>query len=153
MRSWLYRDAGGTRESLGLLILRVVVGAAFILHGWPKIQNAFEWMGPSATVPGFMQALAALAEFGGGIALILGVLTPLAAIGLIATMGGALYMVHLPARHPFVPTQPGDPSYELAAVYLAAAAALLLTGPGRFSLDALLFRGGACCGVPRVAAN
>ena len=153
MRNLLYRDAGGMRESLGLLILRVVVGAAFVLHGWPKIQNAFAWMGPNATVPGFMQALAATAEFGGGIALILGVLTPIAAIGLTATMAGALYMVHLPAGHPFVPAKPGDPSYELAAVYLAAAVALLLTGPGRFSLDALLFRGGACCGVARTAES
>ena len=41
-----------------------LAGPAFILHGWPKIQNAFAWMGPET--PAWLQALAAFAEFGGG---------------------------------------------------------------------------------------
>ena len=113
-------------------------GLAFILHGWPKIQAATHWMPAEAPVPGALQAAAAVSEFGGGIALILGLLTPLACLGLAGTMSFAILMVHMKAGHPFVdPT--GGPSYELAAAYLASVVLLLLTGPGRFSLDAALF--------------
>ncbi len=121
-----------------LLIVRVVMGVAFILHGWPKIQNPTGWMNAMGgqDVPSFLQALAALAEFGGGIALILGLLTPLAALGIVCQMLAALFLVHFPMGHPFVAT--GGPSYELPLVYLALAVLLLIVGPGRWSLDALL---------------
>jgi putative oxidoreductase len=89
-------------------------------------------------VPGIFQALAAVAEFGGGVALIPGLLTPLAVLGIASTMIGALAMVHLPRRDPFVGS-PGGPSFELAAGYLANAILFLLLGPGVLSLDALLF--------------
>jgi putative oxidoreductase len=123
--------------ALGLLLLRVVMGAAFILHGWPKIQHPLDWMGPTADMPGVLQALAAVAEFGGGAALVLGLLTPLAALGIACTMATALYKVHL--NDPFVGA-PGKPSKEFAAVYLAAALLFLIIGPGVLSLDALLAR-------------
>ena len=123
--------------AVGLLLLRVAMGAAFVLHGWPKIQHPFDWMGPSAPVPGVLQALAALAEFGGGIALVVGLLTPLAALGIACTMATALGMVHVRMQHPFVGA-PGQLSSEPAVVYLAAALMFLLTGPGALSLDALL---------------
>jgi putative oxidoreductase len=129
------------RGAVGLLILRLATGAAFMLHGWPKIQNPFGWMDqPDAPspVPGILQALAALSEFGGGLALILGLLTPLAAFGIACTMIVAVAMVHLPHGHPFVGT-PGQPSFELAAGYLANVIVLLMIGPGVLSLDAILF--------------
>jgi putative oxidoreductase len=129
------------RGAVGLLILRLVTGAAFILHGWPKIQNPFGWIDqPDAPspVPGFLQALAALSEFGGGLALILGLLTPLAALGIACTMVGALAMVHLPHGDPFVGAS-GKPSFELALGYLANVILFLLMGPGVLSLDWLLF--------------
>src|SRR5688500_18863936 len=138
MRKWLYPKRTDLETSIGMLLLRVVVGSAFLLHGWPKIQHASNWMGPDAPVPGIFQALAAVAEFGGGIALILGLLTPIASIGIACVMLVALGMVHLPQHHPFV-GKPGQPSYELAAVYLICVVVLLLLGPGRFSFDALLF--------------
>ncbi len=120
-----------------LLALRVVAGAAFILHGWPKIQNPFGWMGPGAPFPGFLQALAALSEVGGGLAWILGLLTPLASLGILSTMVVAAW-THISRGDPFV-GQGG--SYELALVYLAVALVMLGVGPGALSLDALLFRG------------
>lgn len=123
-----------------LLVVRVVMGVAFILHGWPKIQNPMGWMNAMGGegVPSFLAALAALAEFGGGIALLLGLLTPLAALGIVCQMLGALFMVHFPMGHPFVAVT-GGPSYELPLVYLALAILLLVMGPGRWSFDALLF--------------
>jgi putative oxidoreductase len=138
MRRLLYCSSLGASGSLGLLVLRLVMGAAFMIHGWPKIQNPTGWMPAETGFPPALQALAAVAEFVGGIGLILGFLTPLAALGIAATMGVAITKVHLPAGHPFVDSQGGH-SYELAAVYLAGALAILLSGPGRFSLDACLF--------------
>src|SRR2546422_10494986 len=76
--------------AIGLLVLRIVTGAAFIMHGWGKIQmGPFSWMGPEGP-PAPIQALAVFAEFGGGIALVLGFLTPVAAFLIAGTMLVAL---------------------------------------------------------------
>ena len=135
----LYRNFIGGFGALALLLVRLVMGLAFVLHGWPKIQNPMGWMNAmgGSSVPSFLQALAALAEFGGGLALILGLLTPIAAFGLVCQMVGAHLLVHLPQGHPFV-SQSG-PSYELPLVYLVLAIMLIALGPGKWSLDALLF--------------
>lgn len=128
-----------TLPSLGLLIVRLVVGTAFILHGMGKIQNPTGWMGDA--IPGVLQALAAFAEFGGGIALILGLLTPIACLGILGTMLGAMFMVHIPSGDPFVsPT--GGASYELALGYFAITLMILFNSPGRFSIDYFLLRRG-----------
>ena len=92
-----------------------------------------------AQVPAVAQAAAAVAEFGGGIGLVLGLLTPLWALLLVGTMGVAIQMAHLSQGHAFVATAPGEPSFELAAVYFAINVMFLLVGPGRLSVDALLF--------------
>lgn len=110
-----------------------------MFHGWPKIQNPFSWMGPDAPVPGILQGMAALAEFGGGLGIILGLLTPIAAFGIICVMLTAIFMVHIPKGDVFVGGGPGG-SYELPALYFAAISAILMLGPGKFSLDALLFK-------------
>lgn len=55
-------------SSAVLLLLRLVAGTAFVIHGSQKIQNPFGWMGPQSSIPGFFQLLAAISEFGGGIA-------------------------------------------------------------------------------------
>ena len=122
--------------SMALLVLRLMMGIAFVLHGWPKIQSPFGWMGPEAPVPGILQALAALAEFGGGLALIVGIATPIAALGLIATMAVAVLFL-IKSGLPFVSS--GTPSYELALVYFFISILFLVTGSGRYSLDHLIF--------------
>jgi putative oxidoreductase len=134
----IYPPFPGLRGSVGLLLIRGVTGAAFIFHGWPKIQNATTWMGPNADMPGFMQAAAAASEFGGGIALIAGLLTPLACLAIAGVMVTAISTVHLKYGHAFV-GKPGEPSWELAAVYLCIVLAVLLLGPGKLSLDGLIF--------------
>lgn len=121
-------------QSLALLIFRVAMGLGMMFHGVSKIQNPFGWMGPDT--PAILQALAALSEFGGGIAVALGLLTPLAALGILCTMGVAMGMVHIPAGHPFVSN--GGPSNEPAAWYFVSALLMIAIGPGKFSLDYLL---------------
>jgi putative oxidoreductase len=140
MRRILYREGTDGLGSVGVLILRLAVGTAFLFHGWGKIQHPTGWMGEGAPVPGPLQAAAAVSEFGGGIGLILGLLTPLACLGIAGTMTFAIVMVHLRSGHPFVNlADPHGPSWELAAAYLASVILILLIGPGRLSLDARLF--------------
>jgi putative oxidoreductase len=138
----LYPRFVGGAGAVGLLVLRLVAGAAFVVHGWGKVQHEgqitmFHWMPAEAGVPGALQALAALAEFGGGILLILGLLTPVAAFFIACTMIVALAKVHSPHHDPFV--NPGGHSFEPALGYLAVMVVFLLVGPGTLSLDALLF--------------
>ena len=125
--------------AVGLLIVRLLAGSALMVHGWPKIQNPFDWM-PGAPFPSFLLALAALSEFGGGLALILGVLTPVAAFGVLCTMAVAV-SIHFKGGDPWI-NPPGEQgaTYELALVYLGIALLLMLAGPGRYSLDAFLWR-------------
>lgn len=124
--------------STALLLLRMVCGSAFVLHGYGKIQNPFGWMGDKSSVPGMFQALAAVSEFGGGLAWILGLLTPLASLGIGCTMVVALWFSAVVFHLPFV-SKTGGASCELASVFLCVAGLLLLGGPGRFSLDWVLF--------------
>ena len=138
MKRFFYPEVHSSRASLGLLLLRLLAGVAMMHHGWGKIQNPFGWMGPTAPVPGFLQGLAALSEFGGGLALVLGLLTPLAMLGLACTMAFASFF-HISKGDPFV-AKGGGASWELASLYLVIAICFILVGPGRFSLDAKLFR-------------
>jgi putative oxidoreductase len=140
MRKFFPEFLGGWRAT-ALLFMRVVMGVAFILHGLPKIQNPLGWLDAMGmtNVPAFIQALSAIAEVGGGFALWLGLLTPLASLGIICQMLGALLLVHLPKGDPFVASAPGQSSYEPALVYLALAVLLFAVGPGRYSLDYWLF--------------
>jgi putative oxidoreductase len=116
------------------------MGSAFILHGWSKIQQPFDWMGPHAWAPWFLQGLAACSEFGGGIALLLGLLTPLACLGIVATMLTALFTVHFPHGPPFIAAKGHPASFETPLLYLSCAIVFLILGPGTISLDALLFK-------------
>ena len=126
--------------NFSVLLLRVVVGLAFMIHGFSKIQNPFAWMdpwlGPQAPV-GILQALAALSEFGGGLAWILGLLTPLASLGIASTMAVAVAS-HVAKGDAFV-SSPGQASFELAAVYFAIALLFMMVGPGKFALDHKFF--------------
>lgn len=136
----------GGPGAAGLLILRVIVGSGLALHGWTKVfRNGefvmFNWMGPGAPVPGFFQFLAAFSEFFGGLALVIGLLTPIAAFGILCTMLVAAFMAH--GGDPLIANnragQPYNPSKEPALLYATTAFLLMLTGPGKLSLDALLF--------------
>ena len=124
--------------SFALLLVRLVVGIAMMMHGWGKIQSPMSWMGAEAPVPGILQALAALSEFGGGLALILGLLTSLAMLGMACTMAVAVYVHAVTKGDPFVG------GYELATVYLVIAILFIAVGPGKFALDTKIFGNKEC---------
>ncbi len=115
------------------LPLRVLVGIAFIAHGWPKLlgmaafTEGFAKMGIPA--PGLMLPLVMILEVAGGVALALGLLTRWVALGFVIEMLVTTFYVRIPAGHKFLL------GYELDLVYLTAAIFFLLAGPGRFSLD------------------
>lgn len=127
-----------TFGDIALLLLRLAAGAAFVMHGWVKIQHPFNWMGEHGFAPGPLQALAALSEFGGGLAWIAGLLTPLASLGVLCTMSVAVYTMAIMSHAPFVAKAMG-PSFELPTVYFCIALVFIALGPGRLSADKALF--------------
>lgn len=134
-------SASPVATSAGLALLRLVLAVVMIAHGAQKIftftldgtASSFADMGvPAASVAG--PALA-IFELAGGIVLLLGLGTRLVAALNAVAMVGALVIVHLEAGF-FA----ADGGYELVLVLAAASAALVLTGPGAWSVDALVAR-------------
>ena len=123
-------------NDFALLILRIVFGfGMFYAHGLPKIQK-YEQLTTSFPDPlglgSFVSLwLALLAEVVAAILLILGLGTRFVLIPLIITMLVAFFIVH--ADDPFS-------KKELALLYLIPFISLFLTGPGKYSLDALIFK-------------
>jgi putative oxidoreductase len=126
-----------------LLILRVVVGLTLAGHGSQKL---FGWWGGSA-MNGWTQVVqklrirpakpwawvAALSEFGGGLLLALGLLSPLGSLAITGAMLVAIATVHWPKG--FWVTRGG---YEFNLTLIASAAAIAIAGPGAYSIDRAL---------------
>jgi len=140
LKDCLQVPSQSTFASVALLLLRIAVGVAFMMHGWGKIQAPFGWLPTQAplAIPGFLQFLAALAEFGGGLALIIGLLTPIACLGLAITMGVATFFHGVIMGDPFV-NMTGGSSYEPAFIYMLISILVMAVGPGRYSADAKAF--------------
>ena len=121
---------------LSLLIIRVTVGVIFVAHGAQKLFKAFGGSGITGLADRYglvVAYLVAIAEFFGGIALIVGILSRFSAAALIGVMIGAIVLVHGP--NGFFLSNRG---YEYNLALIALLAPVLLAGPGRIALAALL---------------
>jgi putative oxidoreductase len=138
-----------------LTVARVVLGIAFFAHGAQKLLGWFGGHGLSATlrtfrdqlgIPTPLAYLAIAAEFFGGLGLIVGLLSRIAALGIAITMAVAMFKVHW--EHGFFMNWFGDKQghgieYHLLAI--AFALVLIVHGAGVFSLDQALY---LCLGSP-----
>ena len=123
----------------GIALLRVVTGIIFLMHGQQKL---FEFgiggvtgmmTGLGVPAPGFMAIVVTLVALVGGIALILGAFTRIAALLVAIDVLVAFYLVHLP--NGFFATNGG---VELVLLLATVGVTLILTGPGAMALDSLL---------------
>jgi putative oxidoreductase len=145
---------------IGLLLLRLTTGLTLAAHGAQKL---FGWFGGPGLgsiaqffevlgfAPGRRHALmAGLVEIGGGLLLVVGLVTPFAAATIVSVMLVGAVSVHV--KNGFFAQNGG---YEYALLLGVAASTLAFTGPGSLSLDALLghYLSGAFCGVAALVAG
>jgi putative oxidoreductase len=126
------------------VVLRIVAGVIFLMHGAQKLFGAFGGSGIEGTAQYFEQTgiapgifwawIAGLVEFFGGLALLLGVLTRYAALLLAVQMLVAIFAVHLPHGF-FLPR-----GFEYALAMFAICVTLLLSSAGELAIDTYLSR-------------
>jgi putative oxidoreductase len=139
------KTALSTRAGYGLAVLRIFVGIIFAAHGSQKLFGLFggyglagtaQWMESIGLAPGQLMALlAGGTEFFGGLALIIGLLTRPAALGLTFTLLVAIFSVHI-SNGLFM----ANNGYEFALALLGGTVAVLLEGAGKLSVDRLIAR-------------
>jgi putative oxidoreductase len=136
-----------TSNDVTFTILRLVLGVVFLAHGSQKMLGWFGGFGFHTTIgffthmgmPAPMAFLIICTEFFGGLGLIVGLLTRIAALGITGLMIGAIFMVHLQNGFfmNWMGNQKGE-GFEFHLLVIAMAATLLLRGAGAFSLDRAL---------------
>lgn len=127
--------------STGLFLLRLILAIVFIAHGGQKVFGWFGGHGLEGTatfmatlgIPKFLSYIASLTEFFGGVALLFGVLTRPAALGLAITMIVGIVKAHLSGGF-FAPN-----GFEYALTLAFIAVAVFLLGAGKYSVDEKLF--------------
>jgi putative oxidoreductase len=124
--------------SLALLIVRIATALPFLYHGSAILFGAFGGPGPhglaeSMHAPDIIGYLIGLAEFGGGLAILTGILLRIGALCGIIVMLGAIFLVHLP--NGFDISKRG---FEYALTLFLTALALLIAGGGSYSLASVL---------------
>lgn len=137
-----------TDHDAALLLLRVCFGVTMAAHGYsklfmgPGIEGAGKWFSSLGLRPGPFHAwLAALTEIGAGLALALGLFTPLASAAFVALMLVAAWTVH--RRKGFFIVGGG---WEYTFILAVGGIAIAIAGPGRISLDWALFSQGIIAG-------
>jgi len=134
----------GTSNDVSLTFLRLVLGVVFFAHGAQKMLGWFGGYGFHATIgffghlgmPAPVAFLVICIEFFGGLGLIVGLLTRIAALGIGVEMIGAIFMVHMPNGFfmNWLGKQKGE-GFEYHLLVIAIAGTLLLRGAGKFSVD------------------
>lgn len=121
------------------LPLRIMLGIVFLYHGYPKLLTRQGFRGHVQTVKGigfrpagFWAFCSAIAEFGGGLALLLGAFTRIGAALIMINMLVALYASVFLWGRKFSIIEQG---YEYELVLIAAALTLVLAGAGPYSVD------------------
>jgi putative oxidoreductase len=134
-----------TSESVALLLLRLTVGIVFFPHGAQKVLGWFGGHGFSATMGSFTQQmhipalfafLAIMAEFAGSLGLIVGLLTRVAAFGILSNMIVAVVMVH--GKNGFFMNWSGSQKgegFEYHLLVIGMALVLVIWGGGKLSAD------------------
>jgi putative oxidoreductase len=124
------------------LLLRLIVGITIMAHGWNhafgggRIPGTARWFASIGMRPALLHAYAAtVTELGAGALLVAGLLTPIAAAGVIGSMTVALVANHL--RNGFFIFRPGE-GYEYVLMIIVVCAAIGASGGGAWSLDAAL---------------
>ena len=134
-----------TNSDSGLLILRLALGGIMFVHGSQKLLGWFDgpgiagfvgWMA-SMHVPVWAAWLAIIAEFFGGLGIILGLLTRLAALGIAFQMLVAITMIHWKVGFfmNWGSVAKRGEGWEYPLLILAGALALVLTGPGSWAIQ------------------
>ena len=126
-------------NDLALLLLRLALGSIMWAHGAQKLLGLFGGHGPqgfvrfvaSLDMPPALGWLVIAIEFFGGIAIVLGVLSRLAALGFAVVMVVAIAKVHWASGFFLGPKSTG---FEYQILLGAAALAIFLAGPGRYAL-------------------
>jgi putative oxidoreductase len=141
-----------TREDPLLTLVRLCLGIVFFAHGAQKALGWWGGAGFSPTlnffagmgIPAVLATLAVLAEFLGGIGLLLGLLTRIAAFGVTVVMVVAVFLVHAPNGlfMNWSGNQRGE-GFEYHILAIAISLTLMVRGAGALSLDRLLDRGPA----------
>jgi len=136
-----------TTDEVSFTVLRFVLGVVFFAHGAQKLLGWFGGYGFHGTMgffehmgmPAPVAFLVICTEFFGGLGLIIGLLTRIAALGIGVEMIGAILMVHLPNGFfmNWFGNQKGE-GFEYHLLVIAIAAALLIRGAGAFSADRAL---------------
>jgi putative oxidoreductase len=123
-------------EPVALLLLRLGLATVFIYHGYPKLFGGTERFVESFQaigLPAYVVYIAGVIELFGGIALALGLFTPIAGLLLVLDMAAAMWKYNLNEGISAVR------EYELPLILGLAALAIAATGGGPFSLDRLIF--------------
>jgi putative oxidoreductase len=129
------------QSGLALLLIRIAAGIVFLYHGSAVLFGAFGGPGPQGFAahmhaPAIIGYLVGLAQFGGGLAILTGLLIRVGAVCIIIVMLGAIFLVHLP--HGFDVSK-GGMEYPLTQLLIALA--LLIAGGGVYSLASRLPEG------------
>lgn len=140
MNTKLIHNLLDTSGGAAALVLRVPVGIILMAHGAQKLFGMFgghglagtgQWMASIGLEPGYLMALlAGSAEFFGGLALVVGLLTRPAAVAAAFTMLVAIFAVHI-GNGLFM----SNNGYEYALALFAATVSLAIQGGGRYALD------------------
>lgn len=122
-------------QQIAPLILRVALGVIFIVHGYPKLfknySQTVSFFDSVGLKPGkFWAFVSGAVEFFGGIFLVVGLFTQLAALLISVNMAVALFWVKIHKSHAKF-----SGGYEFDLLLLAAAIALLFLGAGALALD------------------